>query len=240
MNKTEFLERLEKELRRSGVSDVAEILSEYEQHFDFKRADGYSDEQIAARLGTPEALAAQFGDADAKKRGGSAWLTKLSLGVSWIFAGIFFALLAAWGIVLAAFALGCAAASVSLILGQFPAWTRITLPYWCGAVLAVALAALAVLSAAGCVYFFAFLRQLIRSYCRFCHNACAAASGGAALPPLPIRPQFSAKTARRLRTTALLSLAVFAASFALAFIVCMLSAGAAQFWHAWGWFGYGG
>lgn len=240
MTKTEYLERLEKALRRAGVADAAEILDEYGQHFDFKRADGYTDAQIAARLGAPEALAAQFDAADAKKPGGGAWMTKLGLGVGWIFAGIFFALLAAWGIVLGAFALCCAAGAGCLLVGRLPAWTGVTMPYWCGAVLAVALAALAVLSAAGCVYFFAFLRQLVRGFCRFCHNTVAAATGGAVLPPLPMRPSFSAKTARRLRGTALVSLAVFAASFVLAMIVSMLSAGAFEFWHAWGWFGYAG
>ena len=31
-------------------------------------------------------------------------------------------------------------------------------------------------------------------------------------------------------------LALFAACFVLSYVVCALSAGRLQFWHAWGWF----
>lgn len=117
------------------------------------------------------------------------------------------------------------------IAGLIPA-----MPYWCGAILALSFAALTVLLVVGCVYYAAFLRQLVRSLGRFQHNALASASGEAALPALAINPQFSAKARRRLRAAALISLALFAACFVLSYVVCALSAGSLQFWHAWGWF----
>ena len=61
--------------------------------------------------------------------------------------------------------------------------------------------------------------------------------GALTLPALPLAPQFSAKAKRRLRTAALVSLALFAACFVLSYIVCALTAGSLEFWHAWGWFG---
>ena len=238
MKKTEFLNKLNDELKRRNVADAADILEEYEQHFDLKLADGYFEEEIAARLGDPAMLAAQFDeteDAPARKTG-SKPLTVIGLGLADVFAGLFFLLLAGFGIVLAAAAPSFGLAAVCLlgrlnIYGLLPA-----MPYWCGAVLGLSLLALAVLFAVGCVYYAAFLRQLIRSFGRFRHNALANASGLAALPPLPISPQFSAKAKRRMRTAALLSLALFAASFVLAYAVCALSAGSLQFWHVWGWF----
>ncbi len=51
MKKHEFMARLENELRRRNVADSADVIEEYEQHFAFKLADGYSEEEIAARLG---------------------------------------------------------------------------------------------------------------------------------------------------------------------------------------------
>lgn len=60
MTRNEFMTRLFAELRRNHVADAADIEEEYEQHFAFKLADGYSEEEIAAKLGAPEALAAQF------------------------------------------------------------------------------------------------------------------------------------------------------------------------------------
>lgn len=58
------------------------------------------------------------------------------------------------------------------------------MPYWCGAILALSFAALTVLLVVDCVYYAAFLRQLVRSFGRFQHNALASVSGEAALPPL--------------------------------------------------------
>ena len=63
-----------------------------------------------------------------------------------------------------------------------------------------------------------------------------APSGKAALPSLGINPQFSARAKRRLRSAALVSLALFGACFVLSYAVCTLSAGSLQFWHVWGWF----
>lgn len=237
MKKNDFMQRLSDELQKRNVADAADILQEYEAHFAMKMADGYIEEEIAARLGDPTALAAQFDDAEEtpEKKGGSKPLVVAGLCFADVFTGLFFILLAAWGLVLAA-ALGAAGTAVCL-LGKVELGGLLPeLPYWCGAMLALTLAALAVLLAAGCVYFCAFLRQLMRSYGRFRKNALASASGEAGLPPLPISPQFCPKARRRLRTVALVALALFAACFVLAYFVCSLSAGSVQFWHAWGWF----
>ena len=237
MKKHEFMERLANELRRRNVADSADVIEEYEQHFAFKLADGYSEEEIAARLGKPEELAAQFVETDAPKQKGNKPLTVVGLCFADLFAGMFFILLAAWGIVLAAAAISFAAIALCLlgnvnICGLIPA-----MPYWCGAILALAFAALAVLIAAGSVYYAAFLRQLIRAFGRFQHNALSSASGEATLPALAVSPRFSAKTKRRLRSVTLVSLALFAVCFMLSYVVCALSAGSFQFWHVWNWFG---
>ena len=137
---------------------------------------------------------------------------------------------------MAAAALCFAALAVCLLGGWNIAGLIPAMPYWCGAILALSFAALTVLLVVGCVYYAAFLRQLVRSFGRFQHNALASASGEAALPALAINPQFSAKTRRRLRAAALISLALFAVCFVLSYVVCALSAGSLQFWHAWGWF----
>ena len=60
MTKNEFLSRLSGALASRGVADAADILEEYESHFVYKLADGYSEEEIAAKLGDPTQLAGQF------------------------------------------------------------------------------------------------------------------------------------------------------------------------------------
>ena len=57
MTKSDFLERLAAELKRHHVSEPDEIIDEYREHFAFKLADGYSEEEIATKLGAPGAIA---------------------------------------------------------------------------------------------------------------------------------------------------------------------------------------
>lgn len=103
MKKTEFLTRLNDELNRRNVADAADIVEKYAQHFDLKLADGYFEEEIAARLGDPAMLAAQFGeDEDApQRRPGSKALTVIGLVLADVFAGLFFLLLVGFAVVLA-------------------------------------------------------------------------------------------------------------------------------------------
>ncbi len=60
MTKKQYLDALEKELRSRRVADVEEVLSDYEAHFARKAADGYSEEDIARKLGTPQDIANDF------------------------------------------------------------------------------------------------------------------------------------------------------------------------------------
>lgn len=239
MTKNEFLTKLTYELNKRNIADAADIISEYEQHFAFKMADGFSEEEIAAKLGNPAVLASQFESvSEDKKYGGRKIVTIIGLYITDFFTGCFFVLLMAWEAIMAAFSLCNAVIAVCLFGGISP-WSLVPpMPYWCGAVFGLSLAALAVLSAMGCIYFAAFIRQLMRSYGRFRQNTMAAASGSAVLPSLAIHPQLPAKINRRIRSVALFSLALFAACFVLGTIVSVISAGALEFWHAWGWFGY--
>ncbi len=238
MTKNEFMTLLTEELNKRSVPDAADVIDEYQQHFAFKLADGYSEEEIAAKLGDPVQLAAQFEpsiEAPETKSSGRP-LVVAGFCFADIFAGMIFALLFAWDVVMAAGSISFAAISVGLLGGQRLYTLLPSTPYWCCSILGLSLAPLSVLFAVGCVYFTAFLRQLWRSFARFQHNALATASGKPALPPLSTAPHFSAKTARRLRSIALVSLALFAVFFVLAYLMCSLSARSLQFWHVWNWF----
>ena len=234
MTQAEFLEKLHRELKRHNVPDTEDIGEEYRQHFCLRIADGFTQEEVAVKLGSPVALAAQFeGDAVSGFRKA---LTVSGLCVADVLAVGFFALLAAWEVVMAALCLGCAALSAFLLMGVYPPPIPV-LPYWCGAVLGVSGAALSVLAAAGGIYFWAFLRQLARCWRRFHDNALASAGARPTLPSLSARPRLTAKMNRRLRTTALFAAALFAAATVLGLTACMVSSGAVEFWHVWGWFG---
>ena len=181
-------------------------------------------------------MAAQFAAPGAAS--GSAALVKLGVGLMWVFAALFFVLLIAWAVVMAAFALACAVCAVCLAAGIDAGGLLPQMPYYCAVIFAVSLAALAVLSAVGTAYYIAFVRALMCSWARFAHNSVAAASGRAELPPLPAVPRLGAETGPRARLATRISLAVFAACVVLGAVMSMISAGALEFWHVWNWFGY--
>jgi len=239
MKKNEFLAKLKDELKKNNVADIDEIISEYEQHFAFKMADGYSEEEIAARLGDPLQLASQFeSNIEYKTSGGKKIAVAIGLVFTDIFTGAFFILLVAWEIIMAAFAVSNLVIAACLF-GRVNFITKFTpMPYLSAVVIGISAAALAVLSVVGCIYFALFIRQLMRAYGRFHRNTMAIASGGAVLPPLAIYPRLPAKVNRRLRSVALFAMVVFTTSFVLGMIISMLLSGSIEFWHTWGWFGY--
>ncbi|HHV58727.1 MAG TPA: DUF1700 domain-containing protein [Clostridiaceae bacterium] len=239
MTRNEFLSKLADELKKNNVVDYEDILSEYEQHFAFKMADGFIEEEIAAKLGNPAELASQFasGDEDEKRKGNKA-TTVIGLCFIDFFAGIFFLLLMAWEVVMAAFSICDGVIAACLIANARPLSIIPPTPWFPGFVIGLSLAALSVLSALGCIYFAAFIRQLMRAYGRFHQNTKAAASGRAVLPSLGIYPRLPAKFSRRIRSAALFFLVMFTTCFVLGFIISVIVSGSLEFWHAWGWFGY--
>lgn len=235
MTKTEYLQQLKGELNRFDVGDTEEIVSEYEQHFAFKLADGHSEEEIATRLGDPSAIAEQFADAGTKRKtkakGNKAilvvWLTLL--GIMEAALDIVFA---AFGAVIFAAAITFGAAGVCLtgrlnIAGLIP-----PMPYSGAILLGVCLLALAALFFVLGIYCFAFLRQLVRASVRWRKNVLSET----ALPLLPASPQFQPKKRRALRATLLIALAAFGVLFVIGYAVLALNAGALEFWHVYGWF----
>ena len=111
MTRDEFMDKLERELAARRVPEPEDILAEYRRHFEYKLADGYSEEETAARLGDPAELAAQFEPGEAEQRpgrGGSAArsaLTWTGLIFADMFVLSFFAVFASWVLAVACTAL---------------------------------------------------------------------------------------------------------------------------------------
>ncbi|EEG78988.1 HAAS signaling domain-containing protein [Dethiobacter alkaliphilus] len=60
MNKHEFMTTLNKALAGIATQDRDEIIFDYEEHFRIGLSDGKTEEEIAASLGDPRAIARQF------------------------------------------------------------------------------------------------------------------------------------------------------------------------------------
>ena len=226
MTECEFMAILSAELNKLRIADAADILSEYKQHFAFKLADGLSEEEIAAKLGDPLALAAQF-EAGAEPVQREKARSKLKAPVGFkIFAALTLVVFAAVCIVFSAAALAFLSISICLfgqlnIAGLLP-----PMPFYSAVLFAAASLALSALSGAALIYCLSLMRGLFRYL-----TGSSKASG---------EPASLSKTRLKLRAAVRNLLITFAAFFFLGISVSILSSGEPEFWHAWGWFGYGG
>lgn len=118
MTKNEFQASFQNELQKRHIPDWEDVVSEYEQHFALKQADGFSEEEIAAKLGAPAELAAQFEAADEGGKtpsGPAAHLIRFGVGAMDVVAALGMVVLAAWLVFMAALTVVCAVAGICLI-----------------------------------------------------------------------------------------------------------------------------
>jgi len=238
MDKQTFFNELKKQLQAQDVADIEGILEEYEDHFRFKLADGYSEAEIATRLGDPKEIAQQYRPARAAEVRGSAGsraAVAIGLGFLDIFAFSVFILFLAWVIALGAISAACAVLAVSLIGNFNPAGLIPWMPYSGAAVLGVSSLSLAVLAALGTAYCWRFAAQLTRTYGRW-HKRCLTPAPGRFLSSDAARKPLAPRTRRILRRLTGFAVLVCGISFVLAFIIMALQAGTFGFWHAWRWF----
>jgi len=236
MNKTEFINTLTNTLGERQIEDADEIVAEYEQHFAFKMADGYSEEEIAARLGDPKSLGKQFDSETKETATGNRAIVSLGLVLVDIIVAISFVLLFTWVIIMGVSVVAFAAAGVCLLFNLDISSLLPSMPYFVALIFAAMFISLAVLAAVGTVFFWLYARQLLRSYFRWHRNTLAAAGGEAQLPNIPTHPHISATMNRHMRRIALVTLTVFVITFQVGYIIAALSAGSFEFWHVWQWF----
>jgi len=246
MTKNDYLTALDNALKAAGVQDSIDIIEEYTEHFDMKLADGFSEEEIAVQLASPDEIAQQFGEiapSSSVQGKGSMMISKAITAIGVIClditaAPIYFTL---WTWV---FTLGVCSLSF-LLLGVFTAIdiqsfgsdgiTMIPyMPLICRLLLSIAFISLAVLAAFGTEYCRLYVIQIGRKYIRWHKNLLG--KKGHVHPPLPINPQINPKKRRTMRNISLYALIVFAVSLIVGLVSMMIAAGSIEPWHEWGWF----
>lgn len=232
MNKTDYIKALEAELRARKASDIDEIIEEYSEHFDFKMADGFSESQIALKLGAPEKIAEQFAEEKSEKKGKPRALKKaLSalIAIPEVMGGVIFA---AWDVILAAVAIAFLVIGGTLIAGSDITGVIPKMPYASSLMFGIGAPALAVLAGCAAWYCFRLLMQLIKSRMRW-HKSFVS---GTILPPLSIAPRLEGKGKRIFRSIIYISAAAFGLFFLAAYVISAIDAHSVEFWHAWKWF----
>lgn len=241
MNRSEFLEKLSAQLKHRNISDAEDIMEEYRQHFAFKLAEGHTEEEIAAKLGDPKIIAAQYesGSPESKRSNRAAAL--IGLGLADFGFGLLCLLLYAWGLVIGCFALSSGLLSLGLIfdLGRFEHFYLPEMPYHCALVFGLAFAALTYLVSIGTTAFFRLVSRFVRSFCRFRRRVLSPDSGRSRSEPSPLCQDSPAKPRIKRRRSCIFAAVIFSLCLTAGFILCVVSSGHIEFWHAWGWFGYG-
>ena len=239
MNKQTYLAELKQSLQANSIPDIDEIVAEYEEHFAHKAADGYTEEEIAKKLGDVRELAAEYaaGEQAAEPRG------RLFRWIGLAFADItiapLFLVSYVWVAALAIAALGLAALGVNLTAGPLFAAQAQVIPYiprLPSVLLGVSAIALGVLFWILTIYCLLFVKKLSASFARW-HRAVLT---GRKLPPYALFPLAQGRARRRLRHVTLVCLVAFLALSTAAYVLMAMSAGNPEFWHVWGWFGYAG
>lgn len=236
MKKNDYLLELGTQLRKSRVEDADEIVSEYEQHFMFKLTEGYTEEEIAAKLEPPQLVARHYADVSEGKTPSAGMGIKIAMGAMAVLEVIIYLMFFAWVVVMAAVTIVLAVLGVCLIFKVSVSGLIPPMPYVSSLILGISTLSLALLFTSLTQLCFAFLTQVIRASIRW-HGI---KTGKSALPPLSWTPQLSPARHRRNRNLLLVGLIVFGVTFVLAFIVSALLAGSIEFWHVWGWFGSAG
>jgi len=245
MSRHEYLAALEKALIEAGVSDRADILEEYAEHFDMKTADGYGEEEIAARLAPPEEIAGQFKELSPQEEGkpnsvAVRIFTTIGVILSDVVAAPILIVFFAWVVLFGIFSVVCAITGVVFATGieQFAIGNTLvtvpTMPYICSLFLGITIFALAVMSGIGTEYFRLYVTQLLKKLIRWNKNLLG--KKGPVSPPLPVHPWITARKRRILRMVALVSFVVFLVALVVSLVSMIIMARSIEPWHVWGWF----
>lgn len=239
MNKQKFLDALSRNLEKNNVDEIKDIIEEYNEHFSRKMADGFSEEEIAMKLGAPEEIAAQYEGSTDNPAGNHAYRIPLTIGIGfadiWIVS--FFTILFAWDLTLAVLAITFGFSGICLIVSPsfISGGAAIPyIPYLPGAILGVDLVSLAVVCAVLTINCYMLGVKLGTAWLRWQRNVL---SGNKNLP-YSIFPLFENNLRHKLRKINMIALGVFGVLFVIGFISMVLSSGRIEFWHAWNWFNY--
>ncbi|MDP4089948.1 MAG: DUF1700 domain-containing protein [Bacillota bacterium] len=243
MNKQKFLDVLAKDLEKNNVEEIDDIIEQYNEHFSRKLADGFSEEEIALKLGKPEEVAAQYesnADTSASKQANKIPLA-IGIGFADIWIVSFFAIVFAWDLALAVLTLAFGFLGICLVVA--PGFITVTgtvvisyIPYLPGAITGIACIALGVVSAVLTINCYMLAVKLGTAWLRWQKNVLS----GKKNIPYSVFPLFKNSFKYKLRKVIMISLAVFGVLFVIGFISMALCSGRIEFWHAWRWFNYAG
>ena len=64
MTKQQYLSELKKQLKSNAINNVEDILAEYDEYFTLKMKEGFTGEEVARNLSSPDELAKEYAEAE--------------------------------------------------------------------------------------------------------------------------------------------------------------------------------
>lgn len=238
MNRKEYMGQLTNELRMRHVPDIEDILAEYEQHFDFKLAEGCSEEEIANRLAKPAAIAEEFladhADSPSSQQS-SKVLVRTGLVLADVLAVTLYVLLWSWILVIGTFALAATVLGIYLLGNLNIAGLIPVMPYAGAVLFGISCLGLGVLSGVGTIYSYLYVVQWSKVYVSWHKHKW---SEGRHSSDQTRHPNISNELQRRLRNISIISLLVFGLALLISMFYMFAYTGFKPFWHELGWFQY--
>jgi len=241
VNKTEFLDKLKIGLKENNVQDIDEILADYIAHFEYKIEEGFTEEEIARKLGNPKDLAKEYEQLDEKAQKSSKWVSVVGVGfASFAFSFLYIFMVSAV-LVLAAAALASVFLGFSLIttVNISGAITSINLsglinniPYFSSFVLGLSMFAFAILISIGVIYSFLYVKHWGKRYLVWCRCVCKQEK----YVSQSLHPRLSKKLSSKLKLVAMICLLIFVATFAIGYFSLCISTKSFEPWHVLKWF----
>lgn len=232
MTKKEYLDELRKELKSKNVKDIEDIIFEYEEHFNFKMEEGFTEEEIVKKLPAPKDIANEYAPKDIpvnkfEKGTKITGLTFLSIPL-----GMIYILMWASVGVLGLFSLACLVGGFSLITTINIGGIIPYIPYLPALIIGIACFGLSVLSAIGTFYMFMYIKQWGKVYIRWCKNI----ANNNPYPSISKQPKISKKLSSKLKLISAIGLVCFVTAFIIGYIFMCIASKSFEPWHVWNWF----
>jgi len=232
MNRTKFINDLKKELKNNNVSEIEEILEDYEQHFNFKIEEGKTEEEIIRKLSKPSEIAKEYASNSKKTNNGQKGLIIAGLSFFNLFAFCFYVLMFATVLVVGALSIASLATGVCLITTLNIANLIPSMPYLCAFALGISFLGLSALSAIGTIYMYLYVKQWLKIYFRWCKNLL----NNNIYPTLSAHPKISKKLSSNFKLICMIGLITFVSAFCIGYLAMILYTGNFEPWHIWNWF----
>lgn len=232
MNKHKYLQELERTLKAKKIQDVEDILLEYEQHFDCKTEEGYTEEEIANRLEAPEVIASQFALEDqGGNKEGARWPDYIGLGLAGLLAAMTLIILYGWLLVFGVLSLTVTALAACLIGNTNIAGLIPAMPYTGALILGISFLGLGVLSTIGTIYCYLYIKYWIKLY--LCWHRSILKGKVCSRESIHLHNE---ALGQRIKPIAKIAAAVFGVFVIVGMVYMFAYTGFKPFWHELNWF----